>query len=655
MKQLQMLDLSLNNLRGTLDTCLGNLTSLRYVDFAFNFLSGNVTPFIAQLRSIEHLGIPFNRFEGIFQFNILANHSKLKELLIGNMKVETENPPWVASFQLEVLQICDCELNLPTKIPTFLSNQSRLRILDLSGNNLVGKFPSLLLMNNPNLQKVYLFHNSFTGPLELPFDQNHRMDQTKVFSISNNKLQGNLPYNVGFFFPRLETLDVSNNKFDGPIPASIGEMSSLMQLFLGSNNFSGNVPDHILNRCFSLKTLMMDNNQLNGTLLSAIRKLWLTGLTASRNNIEGEITDEWCQHELFMLDISHNKFSRSLPSCFKMPAYLFLQGNNFTGMIPELFMSNHSKATVIDFSENKFTGTIPDSVYKLWSLRFLLLAGNHLQGQISSQICQLKLINILDLSKNNFSGSIPTCFSNMSFGNVTTPLYITDRPKFGPRPDIAVIQLITKNLYLSYRSDRFQLLSELDLSCNELTGEIPHQLGDLHGLHSLNLSHNHLNGLIPETFQKLENIESLDISYNNLSGQIPLKLSDLHYLAVFNVSYNNLSGKALDKGQFCTFDGSSYKGNPYLTWTDCNSHSSKSPLLPTLLRDYEEEKEEESFEIDFNAFCWSFGTFYVMALVALVTLLWINPHWRRVWFDFVQVCLHNCFGQFLHGLREVVK
>ena len=647
MKQLQMLDLSLNNLRGTLDTCLGNLTSLRYVDLSFNFLSGNVTPFIARLTSIEHLGIAFNRFEGIFPFNIFSNHSKLKELLIGNMKVETKNPPWVASFQLEVLQICDCELNLPTKIPTFLSNQSRLRMLDLSGNNLVGKFPSLLLMNNPNLQEVYLFHNSFTGPLELPFDQNHRMDQTKVFSISNNKLLGNLPYNVGFFFPRLETLDVSNNKFDGPIPASIGEMSSLVELFLGSNNFSGNVPDHILNRCFSLQTLMMDNNHLNGTLLSAIRKLWLTGLTASRNNIEGEITDEWCQHELFMLDISHNKFSGSLPSCFKMPAYLFLQGNNFTGMIPELFMSNHSKATVIDFSENKFTGTIPDSVYKLWSLKFLLLAGNHLQGQISSQICQLKLINILDLSKNNFSGSIPACFSNMSFGNVTTPFYITDRAKFGPRPYLAVMQLITKNLYLSYGSDRFQLLSELDLSCNELTGEIPHQLGDLHGLHSLNLSHNHLNGLIPETFQKLQNIESLDISYNNLSGQIPLQLQDLHFLAVFNVSYNNLSGRALDKGQFCTFDRSSYKGNPYLTWTNCKIDSSKPPPLPTLLHD----DEEEDSEIDFNVFYWSFATFYVMALAALVTLLWINPHWRRVWFYFAQVCLQKCFGQFLHGLQ----
>ncbi|XP_052726262.1 receptor-like protein 56 isoform X2 [Vigna angularis] len=645
MKQLQELDLSYNNLRGTLDACPDNLTSFRILDVAFNYLNGNVTPFLAQLTSVELLGIGFNDFE-IFSFNFFANHSKLKYLIIGNMKVETENPPWVASFQLEILRMCGCELNLPAEIPTFLSNQTSLRFLDLSRNNLVGKFPSWLLMNNTNLEEVYLFDNSFTGPFELPFDKNHRMDQMIALSIGNNKLQGELPNNVGFFFPRLEILDASNNKFDGPIPASIGEMSSLVQLLLGNNNFSGNVPEYILNRCFSLLRLMINNNQFNGTLLSTIRKLRLTFLAASRNNIEGAITDEWCQHELLMLDISYNKFSGALPSCFKTPGYLFLQGNNFTGTIPELFMSNHYRAVAIDFSDNKFTGTIPDSVYKLWSLNFLLLAGNHLQGQISSQICQLKHINILDLSQNNFSGSIPACFSNMSFGNVTVPFYATDREKLTTVPIEVLMQLRTKNLYLSFGSDRYQLLSELDLSCNQLTGEIPHELGDLHGLHSLNLSHNHLNGLIPESFQKLQNIESLDISNNNLSGQIPLQLQDLHYLAVFNVSYNNLSGRALEKGQFCTFDGSSYKGNPYLTWDTCKSESSKPPLRPTLLPD---EVEEENSEIDFNVFCWSFAACYVMVILALVTLLWFSPHCWRMWFYFVDACLRKCFGQFLHG------
>ena len=417
---------------------------------------------------------------------------------------------------------------------------------------------------------------------------------------------------------------------------------------MGNNNFSGNVPNHILDGCFSLKTLMMDSNQLNGTLLSVIRKLRLVTLTASRNNLEGAITDEWCQHNLVMLDLSHNKFSGTIPSCFEMPAYLFLQGNSLTGTIPEALISNYSRPTAIDFSDNKFIGTIPDSIYKLWSLRFLLLAGNQLQGQLSSQVCQLEQINILDLSRNNFTGSIPPCFSSMSFGNFTIPLYSLDRLKpFSPRPDVAEMQLTTKNLYLSFKSDKFQMMSGLDLSSNQLTGEIPHQIGDLHYLHSLNLSHNHLHGLIPESFQKLKNIESLDLSNNNLSGQIPIQLQDLNFLSTFDVSYNNLSGKAPDKGQFANFDEDNYKGNPYLTWNNSNRGSLTTlPPPSTALHD----GEENDTAIDFTAFCWSFASSYVMVQIVLVTILWINPHWRRQWFYFVEVCLHKCFGQFLEDV-----
>lgn len=169
-------------------------------------------------------------------------------------------------------------------------------------------------------------------------------------------------------------------------------------------------------------------------------------------------------------------------------------------------------------------------------------------------------------------------------------------------------------------------MSELDLSSNQLTGEIPHQIGDLHYLHSLNLSHNHLSGPIPESFQKLQSIEGLDLSYNNLSGQIPIQLQDLNSLEVFNVSYNNLSGKAPEKEQFSSFDESSYKGNPYLTWN--NSNRGSPTLQPPSTPLHDGEKRDSA--IDLTAFYWSFASCYFVVLIVLVTILWINPHWRRV-------------------------
>lgn len=54
-----------------------------------------------------------------------------------------------------------------------------------------------------------------------------------------------------------------------------------------------------------------------------------------------------------------------------------------------------------------------------------------------------------------------------------------------------------------------ELFFGMDLSENELSGEIPFGLGNLHKLHALNLSHNKLSGVIPKSFSGLRNVESL--------------------------------------------------------------------------------------------------------------------------------------------------
>jgi Leucine-rich repeat (LRR) protein len=65
-------------------------------------------------------------------------------------------------------------------------------------------------------------------------------------------------------------------------------------------------------------------------------------------------------------------------------------------------------------------------------------------------------------------------------------------------------------------------LSGIDLSCNNLIGEIPFQLGYLSNIEVLNISFNStLTGPILLTFSNLKEIESMDLSYNNLNGKIP--------------------------------------------------------------------------------------------------------------------------------------
>ena len=138
-------------------------------------------------------------------------------------------------------------------------------------------------------------------------------------------------------------------------------------------------------------------------------------------------------------------------------------------------------------------------------------------------------------------------------------------------------------------------------------------------------------------------MESLDLSFNNLSGEIPPQLQDLNFLGVFNVSYNNLSGTVPNKGQLGTFDESSFIENPYLFWNNSNRGPTRQPPPPT--GSY--NGEEDDSIIDFNFFYSSFAASYVTVLLLFVTILWINPHWRRRWFYFIETCLFKCFHHIL--------
>ena len=84
-------------------------------------------------------------------------------------------------------------------------------------------------------------------------------------------------------------------------------------------------------------------------------------------------------------------------------------------------------------------------------------------------------------------------------------------------------------------------LESLDLSSNELTG-IPGELGSLSNLETLYLSFNELAGTIPAELGSLSNLESLNLSNNRLAGTIPAELGSLSKLESLNLSSNQLTG-----------------------------------------------------------------------------------------------------------------
>ena len=82
----------------------------------------------------------------------------------------------------------------------------------------------------------------------------------------------------------------------------------------------------------------------------------------------------------------------------------------------------------------------------------------------------------------------------------------------------------------------------LPLADNNLSGEIPAELGSLSNLRGLYLNDNDLSGEIPAELGSLSNLTVLYLSNIGLSGEIPAELGNLSNLTQLSLSSNDLSG-----------------------------------------------------------------------------------------------------------------
>ncbi|KAG5225619.1 receptor protein [Salix suchowensis] len=615
MSSLEFLDLSRNNLSGPLPPrfSLCDLKHLRELNIYSNDLSGFLPPCLANLTSLEQLDLSSNHLKIPMSLSPLYNLSKLKYFNGSDNEIYAEEDDHNLSpkFQLESLYLSSHGL-VAGSFPKFLYNQFSLQSLNLTNIQIKGEFPSWLMENNTYLQELSLENCSLSGSFLLPRSSHGNLS---FLSISMNSFQGQIPAEIGAYFPGLQVLLMSHSGFDGSIPSSLGSMSSLHLLDL-SNNF-------------------------------------LTGRILSNNSLQGQIPG-WIGNmsSLEFLDLSGNNLSGPLPPRFGASSklrYVYLSRNKLQGPIATEFY-NSSNILALDLSHNNLTGRIPKWIGRLSNLRFLLLSHNNLEGEIPVQLCRLKQLTLIDLSHNYLYGNIlswmisthPIPYHNTSYDSLSST-----QQSF---------EFTMKNATLLYTGSTIQKFSGIDLSCNNFTGEIPPEIGNLSTIKVLNLSHNSLIGPIPPTFSRLEEIESLDLSYNKLEGEIPPQLTRLYYLAFFSVAHNNLSGKTPSRiAQFATFDDSSYEDNPFLCGQplakDCYADM---PSSPTPTSTSMNNKDNGGF-MDMEAFYVSFEFAYMVVLLVIGAVLYINPYWRRAWFHFIEVIITNCYYFMVDNLPIVSK
>lgn len=226
------LDLSENNLVGSLPASLKNLTNLQSLQLGLNQISGALPRELGSLSKLAFLDLPFNR-------------------IAGGLPVELGN---LASLQLLGLGGNQISGSLPAQ----LGNLRSLTYLDLSGNQLSGAIPADL-GRLANLQTLYLDDNQFSGAIPGALGSLGALEQ---LGLAGNQLSGAIPRELGSL-SRLMFLNLEKNQLGGPVPAELGNATALIGLLLSSNRLGGTIPGSFLN-LGNLQTLWLDHNRFTG-------------------------------------------------------------------------------------------------------------------------------------------------------------------------------------------------------------------------------------------------------------------------------------------------------------------------------------------------------------------------------------------------------
>ncbi|XP_076945738.1 receptor-like protein 7 [Bidens hawaiensis] len=549
---LSVIHLALNNLSAPVPEFFANFKNLTVLKLGSCNLQGTFPSKVLQLQKLRILDLALNEnlYGSLPDFPI---NGSLQSLVVYETKFSGGIPESIGNLK-NLLRIDLYNSNFGGQIPESIQNLTQLEYIDLSSNNFIGQIPSFQMCKN--LTYVDLSRNSLSGMIpsahfqdlenlvlvDLRFNGFNGSMPSSLFSLqnlqqiwlSNNKFDGLLANFTNPLLSSLDTLDLGNNKLEGEIPRSIFELGKLSILLLPSNKLSETIrsvdfQDHLsnlttLDLSFNNLSVIMDDNI---TLVNHLPKFstlklascnllkfpnlrnqpFLTSLDLSNNKIEGKVPSwiweigNWYGYISYM-NISHNRLTGlEEPHSFPDIYVLDLHSNLLSGVIPVLPQA----ATFINYSNNLFTSSLQESVWRdLKYAYFFLVSNNALTGVIPQSICNATYLKVLDMSNNQLNGSIPNCLIELGSS-----------------------------------------LGVLNLANNSLSGRIEGTFPSSCGLNTLDLHENHLEGKIPESLVNCTMLEVLNLGKNKINDTYPCYLSKLTNLRVLVLRSNLLHGSVI--------------------------------------------------------------------------------------------------------------
>ncbi|XP_024161153.2 receptor-like protein EIX2 [Rosa chinensis] len=351
------IDLSNNQIRGTLGSSEAVSVNGVEVRFSSNQLEGPVPPF---LSNVKYLDLSDNKFLEMTSFLCSSNVKISRFLDLSSNHISRELPDcWRHWVNLDLLDLSNNSFS--GKIPPNIGCLLRIKTLKLRRNRLVGELPSSL--------------KSCTS--------------LNVIDLGDNKLSSSVPEWLGVCLPNLVILMLQFNQFSGSLPSQLCHLAYLQILDVSVNEISGTIP-----KCLNNLTSSAQEGNSNLTIRHSFNTSEAEPPMSSLY-YEDDATFMWkgtlCSYKSTLglvkrIDLSSNRLTGEIPS----------EITHLVGLVS------------LNLSRNNLSGKIPLEIGKLKSLDSLDLSRNKIGGRIPTSLARIDRLTYMNLSYNNLSGEIPT-------------------------------------------------------------------------------------------------------------------------------------------------------------------------------------------------------------------------------------------------------
>ena len=401
-----------------LDPALFNLTSLRNLNLAFSDFNEALLPAsgFERLTDMIHLNLSYTYFRGQILIGIaslknlvtldlsrnydlyfgrpnfqafMANMSNLKNLYLDELDLSSSGSTWSSILadsvpQLQVLSLSWCSISgsihpsfsrlhsltminlgynseLTGKVPEFFSELSSLTVLDISGTQFEGQFPT----------KIF----QLKSLRSLDFSDNPMLSvRLTHFPAGNN----------------LETLNLAGTNFSYDMPSSFGNLESPKTLGFNTMGIDDKLST-LISKLPSLDDLQLMGSDLENPVLS-----WVSNLTQLTHlKLDGydfsKSVPTWIGKLTRLESLTIRDCSFSVPIPYEIGnltelAELELWSSDFFEQRMTSWIGNLTKLTSLTIFTCNFSGPIPSTIGNLIQLEELVVWSSNITGETMSRL-----------------------------------------------------------------------------------------------------------------------------------------------------------------------------------------------------------------------------------------------------------------------------